>query len=362
MTSESKQHFADIITRNKPDISISSIITYASTLNTLYKMMFPEQKLPTNLSNTFRDEKAVLDAIETLPLKRQKVMLSAVIAFNGNEDVAFLHKELIKKKKEDTEIDMKQEKNEKQTDNWMSMEEIKNKIDHAHKIIAPLFKLKELTLAQYFEIVKFMVALLCSGIHFPPRRATDYTEMKWRNYDTETDNYIDIPNKQFVFNKYKTSKFYNTQHIPIPAKVLKFIKEMTAINTVSDYLLIGARGDKLSQQRLSQLLNDFFGKKMSVSMIRHIYLTEKYGSNAKLAEMQKDATEMGHSIVQQQKYIVHNKPPSVLPKKEKPEISRKDVKQRIADLEKAIKENNDALNAYKEQIKRKPRTKKDTTA
>jgi hypothetical protein len=48
-------------------------------------------------------------------------------------------------------------------------------------------------------------------------------------------------------------------------------------------------------------LNILFGKKISVSMLRHIYLTGKYGDN--LDEMKRDAEMMAHTLSEQKNYI-----------------------------------------------------------
>jgi hypothetical protein len=50
------------------------------------------------------------------------------------------------------------------------------------------------------------------------------------------------------------------------------------------------------------MLNKVFGKKVGSSMLRHIYLSGKYGNE--LEEMKKDAEAMGHSVSQQKEYIL----------------------------------------------------------
>jgi hypothetical protein len=55
---------------------------------------------------------------------------------------------------------------------------------------------------------------------------------------------------------------------------------------------------------ITRILNKIFGKKVGSSMLRHIFITDKYGG-AK-TEMEKDAEAMGHSVAEQQK--VYNVP------------------------------------------------------
>ena len=49
------------------------------------------------------------------------------------------------------------------------------------------------------------------------------------------------------------------------------------------------------------MLNKLFGKNASVDLLRHIYLTDKYGRIQD--EMKQDAEEMSHSTEMQQMYI-----------------------------------------------------------
>jgi hypothetical protein len=53
---------------------------------------------------------------------------------------------------------------------------------------------------------------------------------------------------------------------------------------------------------MTHRLNEIFGKKISTSMLRHIYLTNKF-KGIDLSELQKTATEMGNSPMQALMYI-----------------------------------------------------------
>jgi hypothetical protein len=52
---------------------------------------------------------------------------------------------------------------------------------------------------------------------------------------------------------------------------------------------------------ITRVLNKVFGKKVGSSLLRHIYLSSKYGDT--LAEMKKDSAAMGHSLEVQKTYI-----------------------------------------------------------
>ena len=76
------------------------------------------------------------------------------------------------------------------------------------------------------------------------------------------------------------------------------------------HFLLDSRGKKMSRNSLSKYLYKVFesaGVNISSNMLRHIYLTEKYGHESSHKEKQEDAEAMAHSVqVQQQHYVKKN--------------------------------------------------------
>jgi hypothetical protein len=62
---------------------------------------------------------------------------------------------------------------------------------------------------------------------------------------------------------------------------------------------------KFSAQNITRELNTIFGKKISTSMLRHIYLSNLYKDVPKLNQMIRTAEEMGHSVGEAMKYVKH---------------------------------------------------------
>jgi len=78
-------------------------------------------------------------------------------------------------------------------------------------------------------------------------------------------------------------------------------------------LLVLADGTPMTAvNAITRLLNKVFDKKVGSSMLRHIFLTDKYKDT--LEEMKKDSVAMGHSTSQQRDYVLANQkevsPPS----------------------------------------------------
>jgi hypothetical protein len=70
-----------------------------------------------------------------------------------------------------------------------------------------------------------------------------------------------------------------------------------------DFLLSKRNGSPFVQNDIGKVLSEFFGKKIGTSMLRHIYLSNLYKDIPALSQMQKTATEMGHSTSMALEYI-----------------------------------------------------------
>ena len=109
--------------------------------------------------------------------------------------------------------------------------------------------------------------------------------------------------RKFVFNQYKTAKKYNQQTVDIPQRLRNIILRWESKHD-NDYLLFDENGSPLSPPRLTLKLNRIFGgKKISVNMLRHIFITDTVLDNAPaLRKLEEVAENMGHSTDQQSLY------------------------------------------------------------
>jgi len=144
----------------------------------------------------------------------------------------------------------------------------------------------------------------------PPRRASDYINLKYRN-DSELDNFYNAKKGQMLFRIYKTAKVYGTQEETVP-KILKtllnkWINKKDSLTgglanvAKSDYIFNGPGGKKFSNGDITNTLNYIFDKRISVSMLRHIFITDKL--SPKIEELKAIAGDMGHSVSQQALYV-----------------------------------------------------------
>lgn len=197
------------------------------------------------------------------------------------------------------------EMSETQSKNWKKWDDVlKDFKDLENKVLG--FKGKTLTKTQYNELLNALVAGLY--IYQEPRRNMDYQKMmKVKNYLLKFPadvNYID--DESFIFNVYKTSKKYGQKTIKISDELkplLKlYLKYTGGLKKTPEIFLRDYEGKPLeSVNSITRILNKVFSKKIGSSMLRHIYITHKFGDKAQ--EMKQTAENMGHTVETQKDYI-----------------------------------------------------------
>jgi hypothetical protein len=200
------------------------------------------------------------------------------------------------------------EKTEKQKDAWVGWDEVEKKKAEMGEEVAKFCNAKNITSDQFSVLLHHLILSLYTDI--APRRNQDYLDMLVVKKHTDAmpvdHNYLDLSTKQFVFNKFKTSKTYGQQKVEIPESLMGtlacYLKQhpVGKSKKATEYrFLVYSDGSPLTAvNAITRILNKCFGKKIGSSMLRHIYITHKYGDVK--GEMEKDAEEMGHSVQEQQ--------------------------------------------------------------
>ena len=200
------------------------------------------------------------------------------------------------------------EKTETQKANWMKWEEVEQIFNKMRDELKLLRKPNE---EEYNNLLGTVILGLYTLL--PPRRNKDYTEMYITNVkdasksDT-SKNYLDLKKEQFIFNVYKTAKKDGQLIITIPVELLQLLKMYIKHHPLKAQMkdsvvpfLVGFNGHKLPENGITRILNKIFKKKVGSSMLRHIYLSSKYGN---VLEQQKtDQKMMSHGALTQKDYI-----------------------------------------------------------
>ena len=288
-----RENISAAVEKQRPHLNPSSVKTYTSILFNLHKKLDPDN----DDIKFFDNDEKIIDSLKDKTPQTRKTVLAALFILTNNKAYNEL---MLSDCKHTNDLYKTQKKTKKEEDGWVSVEQIKEIYDDFFEKVNAMFSKK--LLADYQIINNFILLGCLGGVSgLPPRRSKDYTEMKIKNFDTKTDNYY--KSGKFYFNIYKTAKDYGEQIIDVKTKAPEFFKILNkwVKYNPTDYLLFSSNQQKLTSPQITRMLNKIFGKNTSVDLIRHIYLTEKYGKLQE--EMEQDSRDMSHSTAMQALYI-----------------------------------------------------------
>lgn len=300
LSGNSRMSIKETLLANRPNLSAGSLRTYVSILQNLAKQTGLALNTP---DEVIENHKKVIEHLADVPGNVRKTRLSALVVFvekaKGADKVveAFREQMLSDCKNYDKQIN-KQEMTERQKEGYIPLSDVMAKYHTLEKNALPLMK-KDTLDKKEFAQVQLYVILSCLLL-IEPRRSLDYTEFKLKNIDESKDNFLKMEKRKpyFVFNQYKTAKKYGQQTQEIPAKLHKIIKRWSQLNP-SEWLLVNTQqSNKISPTQLTNMLYAFFEKPISTSMLRTIFLTDKYKNVPAMADIQETAKRMGHSVEQ----------------------------------------------------------------
>ncbi len=246
--------------------------------------------------------------------KSRKTFITAVLSalryIVGRDDPLFqkysLYLEKLARTIRATDDERNGAKTEKEEKNWLEFSQVQKKLselkDEVKDYKQPLSKLQKNKLTQYFILSLYTT--------IPPRRSLDYAVMsvvkKYEPKMSDDKNYLSLSTHQFIFNEFKTKSTFGKQ-------VFSFKTNKDLKDAVGLYVrLMGLTPSKENpitplfatpnSSYIGRVLNSIWakdGKKISSSMLRHIYLSSKYN----LSEQKEDAVKMGHSVEEQKNYL-----------------------------------------------------------
>ena len=313
MNNLKKQIYSYIESNNNNNkiISKSSIKTYTNYISKLNKEFNGYDEFEPELYLT--NYKQIIEFIEKLENDNsKKSYISSILfilrKFDDKNDIykknIYLeYMDELKKKIDDVKLNQKKSDNEK--NNWINQNEIKviyddlyNKYNHL------LNKQNNIHLNDNYQNLQNLIILSLYHLNMP-RRLLDYTELKISDVNKKLDNYIDIKNKQFVFNIFKTSKYYENNKVDINDELYKMLllfiklkKKNKYLNQI--YLLESNNHKKLNSVNLNNRLNKIFdNRNISVNILRKSYLSNVYKDIPALKEINKISNNMSNSFKEQ---------------------------------------------------------------
>ena len=284
------------------NITESSLKLYLNNLRRLNGGEFPK-----NLTFLKNITKILGDLEKYKPNTRRSYLITIVTSLKGEPklkkiyDSYYKHLEVYNK-----EGATNNEKSETQKENWITQDEIKELYRKmTEEVTAMVTSAKKLSPSEYEKLLRWVTLSLYTTQK--PRRNLDYLNaMIVNKYSDDLDkqyNYLELPSGKWFFNNYKTKGTYKTQEIPASPEMMEVVKTYLRFHPEGKTmkkksgmipLLVDIDGNHFQQKNfITKLLNKIFGKKIGVSMLRNIYLTDKYGDKVK--ELNDTAKEMGTS-------------------------------------------------------------------
>lgn len=285
-----KDELLEVFKKKRPNLSQSSLKTYMSILNSLYKKLEG-----TNGIDFFDNHDKIIDHIRNMEkAQSKKTALSALFVLTGIKEY---QDEMNTNIKAVNDFYKEQKNDPERLKKLKSFDEILD----IHESIKAKYK-KNPTLDNRMDLILSYLVSGVLGEDLPPRRVLDYSSMKIRNY-TEHDNYIKAG--KFYFNQYKTKDRHGTQIISIPKELNTLINKHKQINDNLDYLLLNEDDKPYTSTALSKKISRMFDGN-SMDMLRSIFLSNYYKDLPQLKSMERLASNMGHSINSALQYYVKN--------------------------------------------------------
>jgi len=292
----------DKIKNLKPNLKDSSVNLYLTNLKRIYREIECEGRKEAicNFDNlNFLDDfDRVMESLADENVNTKKNRLIAIVvslqATKANPKLVERYtKEMIELANQSNENYRRQEKTEKQKENWVNYEDL---VRLANEMLARLKKhsilsKEELTRAEYNLLQEYIV--LRFYLNFPLRNdLADVKVISDKSEDDKRNNFllVDGENISLILNDYKTAKTFGSQEYNLDKKFSKIVRIFLKHNTSGFFITKGNRTEAITPNGITKLLNRLFkrelDKTISTSMIRHITATYDRVNDKTLAELE----------------------------------------------------------------------------
>ena len=195
-----------------------------------------------------------------------------------------------------------------QEKNWVSMAEIDSLLQTLSDEAKKIYKRENVSNKDFMTLQQRL--LLKIYREFPLRNDVAHmriiTPHKYKTADKKENYLVGTPAKGYAIhlNSYKTDGTFGAKVIQLTPELNGDVRKWLKFNTTG-FLFVNALREPISANGITKLFTRLFqqrlGKNVSTSMIRHIYLSDKYKDD--LEEKTEDSYNMGHSLAMQKDYI-----------------------------------------------------------
>jgi cell division protein FtsI/penicillin-binding protein 2 len=302
-------NFESLIKKDRPNIKDNSLKSYLIILKKLNK-----NKALTTMS-FLKDYDNIIEKLEKLALTTRRNYLSSILvilrAYNKKsyDGVLDKYKKLLAELNEQYNLKINShEKSDKQKENWMELSELKKGLKlYKNQIKDRDIKDKEKLNKTDLDLLKKYLVVALYTAQAPVR--LNYANMEIINSAKDIkpkQNYLLIKGrnkKTFVFQEYKTAKTNGRVDKIVPKELNSILNFYLKYNK-SKYLLNDSKGNPITANALGKLITkafDFTGKKVTLNLLRHIYISSNIDLDA-IKKQKELATDMMHGLEMQEDY------------------------------------------------------------
>jgi hypothetical protein len=293
---------------------ISSIKTFSTSIQHIMNNVFNKEAYdPASLYET----KKINKYIEKLEkVSSRKNYIAAVLAFLRAEEA--VPEEIIKiysdyfkiLAKENENLQKYKNPSQVELDNLISYSKVFELRDEYKKIIADYPAPESYTFTQKQNYQKYLI--LCLYTYIVPLRGEMFFNsviisvcnptMYEQLIKATNKNIIDLKQSKLISGIYKTSSKYGLYILDIPKPLIEVIIKWYRITKGNSNLLVNLQDNKpMTKQVFTNFLNSiFYPKKISSSMLRKIYISEKLKTLKNVQERKELAQKMQHDITTQE--------------------------------------------------------------
>ena len=288
------QQITDKINK-KRNVKSTTLNAYLLNLNKLLKLgdLTPSTE---NLDKLLENSDNVMDLLEGKKASTLRNYLASIVVYlsldEKNLELVKTYRTLMDTyQKQNNQSYAGNKKSEKQKENWTTISELQKVLGNYKKQLDRDGSLKkdELSKKEFDLLQKWLVGSLYIADESNPPLRNDYIMdiMSSKDYDRldietkQKNNYLVVKNKSnkmFSLGEYKTSQKYGVKEIKVGKKLNTVLNVWLKYNK-SKHLILNANGDQITPNSLTKLLIKIFepsGKKISSSMLRSIYISEKF--------------------------------------------------------------------------------------
>jgi hypothetical protein len=213
------------------------------------------------------------------------------------------------------------QKNIKESENWLDWSDVQQKRINLGKEIKKMgYKQNDHELKSKKDLQQLQQYLVLSIYTLHPPRRLEYADTKvisYRDFQKLSDN--DKDNNIYLVVVSRNKKYFNFGKKAVKSETKENIKInldrglnsvvnlfLNVTNNTNGYLLKDSRGNKMTKNGLSKYLSKIFSpKRISASMLRKIFLSNEF--QPENDKKKKLAQEMNHSVsTQQSVYVKEN--------------------------------------------------------